>query len=223
MSQPETAHGSGGKKKATKGKAQAPEILWTVRLSLAVQRARDSAMEVLGSLGSPDAPTRRMSVVFIASLLCVALIGVAAGHRYLAARRARLASDASAQREESMLAGFLMKQADLARRKSVMFALGQFTLELRSPAGEPVRSGVMNLADVEIVLECDTKETRFYFEDNLPQARNQVTDVLVAMDRAELLSQDGKLRLKRRIIEKLNTMLPKGKVENLYFSKLILS
>jgi flagellar basal body-associated protein FliL len=225
MSQSETAHGSSGKKK-TKGaasKVHAPEILWTVRLSLAIKNARESTIEVFRSLGSPDGPTRKMSVVFVASLLCVVATLVAAGERYLAIRRARSVSAATIRREESMLSSFLKKQADLAMRKNVMFPLGQFSLELRAPAGEPLRRGVMNLAEVEIVLECDTKETRFYFEDNLPQTRNQVTDVLVAMDRSELLSQDGKLRLKHRIIEKLNTMLPRGKVENLYFSKLILS
>jgi flagellar basal body-associated protein FliL len=50
-----------------------------------------------------------------------------------------------------------------------------------------------------------------------------MTNVFVALDREDLLSREGKRKLKNIIIKKLNGWLPHGKVEDLHYSKLLVS
>ena len=215
-----TSSGGGGAKK--KKKKLEPKTPLLRRITTAWREARKAAAEVTHSLGSTDPPTRRMAWVFVAALGGAVLVVSIAGSRYWHHWSALHSERRAVQlHEEAMLSGFLKKQADLMHRKRVMLPLGSFTLELRQPAGGTPAN--LNLADVEIVVECDTKETRTYLEDNLAQARNQVTNVFVAIDRGELLSADGKARLKKSLLDSLNASLPKGRIENLYISKLVLS
>src|SRR6185312_11573456 len=119
---------------------------------------------------------------------------------------------------------FIAKQAELAKRKFSVQSLGSFTVEIKTPKEETHRAaGVMNLADLEIVVECDVKSTCDFVEGRTAQIRNLVTDVLVPMEREDLLSKSGKAALKKKIIEKINSWLPAGKIENLYFDKLVVN
>ena len=59
-------------------------------------------------------------------------------------------------------------------------------------------------------------------QDNLDQVRNQITNVLLPLERDQLLSREGKKKLKKALIERLNVWLPKGKVDDVFFSKLLL-
>jgi flagellar basal body-associated protein FliL len=109
------------------------------------------------------------------------------------------------------------------KRFSSTLGLGTFTVELKEVPGHAGAWAVMNLAEVEIFIECDGSETRSYLDEHLTLARDQVTGVFTALNREDLMTREGKAKLRRLIIKKLNEILPQGKVEELYFSKLLVS
>jgi flagellar basal body-associated protein FliL len=208
--------GKGGKKK----KAAATGTSWVVRWGRVLGYWRDQVREVLSGLGSPDRPTRRMAFLFLLS--AVGLVGSTAltlRHVWKVARPPA----ATSTELGGNLGSFLSRQAEEARLKYTMQTLGTFTVELAPVPGRKAAPGVMNLAEVEVVVECDVKETCAYIDDRQPDARSQLVNVFTVLDREEVLSREGKRRLKKRLIDKLNLWLPKGKIENLYFSKLVLS
>lgn len=124
---------------------------------------------------------------------------------------------------------FIKKQADEAKLRHSTQSLGVFSIELKAPPKDadgntPKRSkSVMDLAEVEIIVECDEKETCDFIEDRMPLVRNEVTGLFTAMERDDLLSREGKRKLRNKIQAKLNLWLPSGKVQNIYFTKLIIS
>ena len=121
------------------------------------------------------------------------------------------------------LSEFLERQAQEAKWKNTTLGLGDFVIDLKRKGDEVKAPGVNNMASLEIFIECDTRETCEYIEGSSVQARSQVSNALIQIDREELLSKDGKRKIKKAIIDRLNTWLPKGRIENLYVTKLVVS
>lgn len=175
-------------------------------------------MEVLAGLKSPDKPTRNGAMLFVASLCGIAMVVILAGVHFYQVRKALLV-----RAETDHLEEYMKKQAEEAKKTFTTQALGTFTIQLKPIADQKPAPGVMNLAEVDIDARCDEKETCDLLKDGSEKVRNEVTTALGPMDRDELYSKEGKARLKKRILERLNAWLPKGKVEELYFSKLVIS
>ena len=210
------------KKKGAGRSASQPEILWTVRLEQRWIWVRNHLREILGGLKSTDRPTRRMSALFLLSF--VALIFVAGyGAVYFFNAGKNTAEKFENNEQAKSLSELFKKQAEEAKRRNTLQTLGTFTVELKAVPGITRPVGVTNLAIVEMVVECDSRETCVYVEDNVDAARNQVTNVFVAVDRDDLLSREGKRKIKKQVTEKLNLWLPHGRIESLFFSKLVLS
>lgn len=222
----DTASADGPKKKKKKGKkASGPSM--GERLNSFVALSRVWLVDLFKSIGSPDAPTRRMSIFFFLSFFGVITLSVMViqrNSRLESERLARMEAEAkdSAERgEEAALLGG-RESADHAHSSS-MLNLGLFTIALK-PVKERTKTGsFVNMAEVELVAECDSKETHDYLEENLAQARNQLNGVFLSVDREELLTREGKRKLKKRILELINGWLPNGKVRSIYFSKLIVA
>lgn len=184
----------------------------------------ESLFEILKSLGSPDRPTRKMALVFILSAIGFVSVLGAMAKRFQDRKSARTV--ASLQEEEDAgknLGEFLKRQAEEARQKATLVDLGSFLVELKSMPGAATGKSVLNLAEVDLVLLCDDKDTRDQIQSRLSMVRDQVTRFFSAMDREELLSKDGKKRLKKNVLERLNSTLEGGKVKDVYITRLILS
>lgn len=201
--------------------ARSKTVLWTVRVEQFAKERGRQVKEILKGLRSPDRPTRRMSALFLASLIGLFLVSGVGIHRYREMQRIR----GSAKEEETArnLGEFLKKQAEEARQKASLLDLGVFSIELRASKGQKPIPGVVNMAEVEITLECDSKQTRELVERNQAKVKSAVTNALTAVERAELMSRDGKKRIKKSIIDRINESLPSGKIEEVYFTKLLLS
>ena len=65
----------------------------------------------------------------------------------------------------------------------------------------------MNMAEVEIQVQCDKKETCDFLDGQSAKVKDEVTQVFTAMERDELLSKEGKKKMKRKIIDRLNLFL----------------
>ncbi len=207
-----------GKKK----KSGPPDVLWTVKLERRLHALSDGAREIFGGLVSRDAWMRRMSFLFVLSCVGLGTVIWMAAERY---REQALLAGKGVEEDDTAtnLGNLFGRTAEEAKRKYTIQNIGEFTVELRKAEGDLKVPGVINLAEVELVVECDSKQTCVYVEEHLAQARNQVTNVFVALDREALLSREGKRKIKKMMVEKLNLWLPHGKIENLFFSKLIIS
>ncbi len=169
---------------------------------------------------SKDKLTRRMSFFFwLSSLGYLGVCGMGFKYHFAATSREKFA-EKQLHAEKQNLSIFIKKQADDARRKAATLALGTFWVELNSDFDGKTPFGLVNMAEIAIVLECDSKETRVFIETNLVIVRDKFATLFVAMDRDEIMSREGKRSIKRKLLEKINTWLPSGKVEEIYFSKL---
>jgi flagellar basal body-associated protein FliL len=175
--------------------------------------------QMFASLLSGDRPTRRMAALFFLSLSGLILVSSIAIHRYWEAKKKTLLAEA--QRHAKHLSELIKKETEEARRRASLVSLGKYTIELKEMVEQTLGLNQLNTAEVEIVILCDGKETREYIESHMVYVRNQMTNVLIAMDREELTSREGKKRIKMLITRRLNEWLPHGKVEDIYFSKLI--
>lgn len=177
--------------------------------------------QIFHDLQSPDRPTRRMAALFFLSLSGLVFAILVGMNRY--SHNKKLQAEAILRREARIKAEIERKLAEGEKRQASIFTLGVFTLELKPVPHQKLAPGVMNMAEVEIVLLCDEPKTKAFLEENQVQAQNQMTNVLTAIDREELLSREGKRKIKAILIRRLNHWLPHGAIEDLYFSKLVVS
>jgi flagellar basal body-associated protein FliL len=179
-------------------------------------------VEVLAGLKSSDKPTRNGAILFVVSLCGIAfVIGLAGMHVWEDRKNIQVQMNQSEQGKN--LDEFIKKQAEEAKKKYSMQTLGTFTIQLKVIEGQKPAPGVMNLAEIEIQAKCDEVETCQALDEGSAQVRNEITSSLGPMDRDELLTKEGKHRLKKKLLDRLNAWLPKGKIEDLYFSKLVIS
>jgi flagellar basal body-associated protein FliL len=173
------------------------------------------------SLFHYDLPTRRMSLMFMVSLMSAVVVMGISANRFIAHRKAvklleaRLAAQQLKEQE-------LLRQEESKRQVNTV-SLGSFTLEIKPEP--PVRRGgmgIVNMAEVELVLLCDSEETCEHISRHKVQVRNQLTQVFLPLDREEVMSKEGKRRIRAAVVKKLNSWLNHGKVNDLYFSKLII-
>lgn len=129
----------------------------------------------------------------------------------------------AAQEEAKRIEEATQKETESSNYKAKVLVIGLFNIELMPDRENKTQEGIVNLAEVEITVLCDEVSTKEFIEANILQARGQIGQNLVAMEREELLSRDGKSNLRALLLRKLNTWLPSGKVTELYFSSLILS
>ena len=185
-------------------------------------------IEIFKGIVSPDGPTRRMSLFFFVSLTALVGVGVLTVRRAVRQSNEREAMALVAEQEaleRTKEATFLGKTqvAGAEAARASMISVGQFTIELKAVPGHPKSKGFMNMAELELVVECDSADTHTYIEENLVQARSQLTDIFLSMDRDELLTREGKRKLKKRLIERLNGWMPRGKIQNVFFAKLVVA
>jgi hypothetical protein len=177
---------------------------------------------IFKGLSSPDGPTRRMSLVFFVSVLSIlVLVSFKVGrtlHERAIHRKAQAKLEAERIAEDTRI------ERDLEQKKVGLISLGKFVIQLKGevpfkPVGGP---HPLNLAEIDILIYCDSLETQTYIHAHLTQVRNEVTSVFVAVDRKEILSPKGKAHLAQQILEKINEWLPEGSVENVFFGRFVI-
>lgn len=229
----EAAPAKGPAKASTTAKkkkvAKKAKVSLTAKAKEWLKVLRGYLTEIARGIRSPDAPTRRMSVFFFVSLAGVLALASWNAQRMFHERSERKAAELAVQRETEarLLAerqeGSLEKEAEESKKHVSMLDLGDFTITLKPLPGQKAAHGMVNMAELDLVVECDTPETHAYIEENMVQVRNQITDVFVTYDRGELLTREGKHILKKKLLERINGWLPKGKVQNIFFSKLVVA
>lgn len=188
---------------------------------------------------SKDAPTRRYSFLFWSALVGLGL-SVWAGVRLLAPARpvdlgTQVAGHAGEEGEDQgeNLNKFFSKTQQEAQTFYTTLELGKFTIQLKNDplAKTKAAPGVLHLAEVDMTVECTSKEVCQFVEDNMPKARDSVSEILVAVDQKELMTVDGKGRLKAAILGAINRWLKNAysdgeqkevPIRSVYFTKLVI-
>lgn len=93
----------------------------------------------------------------------------------------------------------------------------------------PLKTFVVNLADpggkrylrVKIVLELNHVDLASEIEENLPQVNDKILMILPSKTFNAIKTFEGKMALKKEIMNGLNSLLKEGKVSNLYFEEFV--
>ncbi len=183
-------------------------------------RIQKGFVYLVRGLFARDRPTLASSWLFWASLVALGTVSTVAVQRTIHWYRTRgptaeqLAAQTFEQREK--------KRLEIISIFERSIGLGVFTLELKDPVGKRLAPGTMNVAEVEIVLECDHADTMRSIELQPQRVKDQITLALTPLDREDLLTGDGKKRIKRAIIDRVNSWLTTGRVVNVYFERILI-
>ncbi len=96
----------------------------------------------------------------------------------------------------------------------VMFDLGTFIVNLADP-------GVEMYAKVSITLELSDQEVTKEVEKRLPIVKDAVIDILSSKTYSDIRTPEGREKLRFELIKRINTILVKGGVRNLYFTEFV--
>lgn len=190
-------------------------------LAIRMKKRIDGTKEFFGVLGSTfrsqDRELKRMGYLFVLAILGIASLFTALGvYRYKLSNP----EDQVAQQGEN-ISKFLQKQAEDSKNKFLTANLGSFTVSLKKDESLPGSNKVSNMAEFEVAVECDTVETCNMVIEKTTEARDKLVRAIESVEREEMLSQDGKARIRAGLKDKLNDWLGEGKITNLYFPRLV--
>ena len=93
----------------------------------------------------------------------------------------------------------------------------------------PLDTFIVNLADkggkrylrITIDLELDSSELESEVEKRLPQVRDSILTILPTKRFEDINSAQGKTALRDQMLERINGMLARGKITNIYFKEFV--
>lgn len=93
----------------------------------------------------------------------------------------------------------------------------------------PLDTMIVNLSDdggkrylrVTMALELSDPDSVETIESRLPQIRDAVLMILPTKTYDDVSTTDGKIALRNQIMEKINTLMTKGRVNNIYFTEFV--
>ena len=93
----------------------------------------------------------------------------------------------------------------------------------------PLETFIVNLADkggkrylrITIALELDGKELESEVTKRLPQVRDSVLTILPTKRFEDISSAKGKTALRDQMLERINGMLARGQITNIYFKEFV--
>ena len=219
----ESPHGAGdGHEKSSSPPAKNSQK--KANAQAAVRKQKENLGLLLRGLRAPDLKVRARTLLFLLSLTGALILLGAAGARFYEGVKER--REVERQRDASRsMTEFLTRQAEEKRRRVFTSNLGEFTFELihgASEEGDSNPAGVTGLAEVEVIVECDSAETCEIIDRGLASVRDLVTTAFTEVSRDELIQKDGKLRIRKAIVDRVNQGLPRGKVVNAFFGRLVI-
>lgn len=176
--------------------------------------------EIGQGLFSKDFEVWRMSIFFFLSILGIGgVAGIFLDDVWDQAKEHR--HHEIVQQETVDTRKKLHDQRELEKNRQL--SLGNFTIELKPQSAQQGTHPKLFLATIEFVAQCDSLQTRLYLESHLLQVRGTLSGYLTSMDRGDLLSSEGKIRLRRFLLEKLNHWLSEGQIEELHITQLVVN
>ncbi len=121
------------------------------------------------------------------------------------------------------LEAHIQKQQALAEVRDATVSLGDLQVALvGTGSGRKGESGVV--LELEIAVQFDSAETGRWVAANLAPVRSEVFNsiaMLTHLTRADVLEPEGKLLIRDRVRDRMNSLLPSGTVKQVYFNKFV--
>lgn len=205
-------------KKAGKKKTKKPPRL--VRIWRQLWGMVVGTGEMFLSLWSYDRLTRHMALGFFMAIMGIGALTLVGGKYFR--RWDEPAKENFADAQARNLSRFIAKQKGAHEKFMATTSLGSFLVQLKKPEGR-IPAHVLNMAEIEVALVCDSQATCDAVDSEKIQLRDQITRIFLEMSREDLMSLDGKRTLKEEVLRRLNAWIKKGEVRDVYFTKLIIS
>lgn len=109
----------------------------------------------------------------------------------------------------------VFQEADLEDTMSKTYALETFVVNLNDPGGK-------RYLKTNIELEYTLEEVGAELAHRLPQLRDLILLQLSSKSLDDIQSVDGKIELRRELIQRINQILTSGKIRNLYFTQFVI-
>ncbi len=168
----------------------------------------------------------RIAVACSALALFLAILGIV----YVVAVKDRVHPDDLADAARYRL--FMDQQMAITKQGKTSLSLGVFQLEIKRKKSEiPEAHGAgvklilppQLMAEFELMAECDLPETCGFFHRNEDLVRSEINAVLVPIDQEEVTSRDGRDKIKKTILQRLNALVPSGRLDGVYFNNFIVN
>ncbi len=181
--------------------------------------------ELTAALFSKNQVSRRMATLFFASAAGVVLIFVLTLHRLVVRYRIQHEEELRIERVHHRQEEILLRAAESAKDQQRWADLGLYSVEVYPDVNS--NSSIKNRVEIQFGARCVDRETREFLNARPTEVRSEISDLLIALQRDELLTPVGKYRLKKKILEKLNRWIygeyPKGRIEEVFISNLSIS
>jgi flagellar basal body-associated protein FliL len=99
--------------------------------------------------------------------------------------------------------------------------LGKFHIAIQS--NEQSQFEIKNMGQIEITLLCNNEDLRNWIDQHKAIMQDQIYKILDIVTREDLMTAEGKKRLKNTLIKQLNEFLPFGIIHDIYFSNLVIT
>ena len=197
------------------------------------QQAIDAVIsEIYASLFSKDGATRLMAVIFFLSGMALMALVLGSLYFYFLGNpnKFKLAAVSAAEHHDDLFLERTGGEVDgdydpdaaaLGFHLLPSAEIGRFYFELKREQERKLRVDVLSVAEVTVVVECDLHEACRYLENNLTQIRDHLVGYFIGITEPELLSDEGKKRLKQSIMDELNLWVPQGRVKDVFFVKIM--
>lgn len=131
-------------------------------------------------------------------------------------REAQMAEQRQVEAQERAKGEEIKKNAHV-----ITESIGVFQFETEAASSDSTR--VINVTQVELVVECSSKEVCEEVKLKMQLIRDQVTQMLQKTTRKQWMSFGDKQRIKDMLKERLNGMLGHGRIEKIFIARMIVS
>ena len=107
------------------------------------------------------------------------------------------------------------QNAELDEAQSLTFPMETFVVNLNDPGGK-------RYLKTNIALEYATEEMGEELKQRLPQLRDLILLLLSSKALDDVQTVDGKIALRRELVQRINQILTTGKIRNLYFTEFVI-
>jgi flagellar FliL protein len=130
-------------------------------------------------------------------------------------------------------AGFYILWNKISQIPQMPPATGEIPLEEEENVMGPLYTldtMIVNLSDhggkrylrVTMALELSDLEAETTIENRLPQIRDAILMILPTKKYDDISTTDGKIALRNELMEKINSLMTKGQVNNIYFTEFVI-
>ncbi len=95
-----------------------------------------------------------------------------------------------------------------------MFALEPFVVNLADPRGK-------RYLKVKITLELENTDAMTSAEKNIPKMRDMVIMMLTSLTFEEVMTPEGKIRVRDELFERFNLILRPNRIKNIFFTEFV--